>query len=137
MLRVTGTGSSPVDTSDDPFHIETIAGFAIEATGNIDILACTLVDSYNACGGPYGGSNQGNQGNIQAGDDIDVHRNAVVNGTQSPNTPSGAVPEPVPDGLTSAGDLVISNSLTLAAGDYYYDTITIEGGQGALLGGEG
>jgi hypothetical protein len=86
-----------------------------------------LVDSYTSGNGLYGGSNIGSNGNVVAAGTI-TNNGGVINGQQSPNTPSN-LPMPtipsnavnLPVGSSSPGSLYINqaaDSVTLAPGSY-------------------
>jgi len=58
------------------------------------------------------------QGDVQAGSTIIRNGNAVITGTQTPNTPAHLAVVPVPAGATNLGNFVVSGTMSLAAGNY-------------------
>jgi hypothetical protein len=102
---------------------------AIESTAaGVIVGPGAVVDSYSSCDGPYGGANVGSNGHVQAAGTIT--NDGTVLGDLHPSTPSGASAVTPPDGLASAGDLVLGpgDSLVLPAGDYRYDDVFLDSG---------
>jgi hypothetical protein len=93
------------------------------------------VDSYQSNLGAYGGSNVGNQGNVQAGSTITLNGNAVINGSKIPNDPAGLTPVPVPSGAQNLGDLNINGNYNFSAGDYKIGTLNINGNPNVTTSG--
>jgi hypothetical protein len=110
----------------------------------------TITESFDSSGGPFSSLNQGKSGhigsnadlfveststingNITAHDDITLRPDVTVTGGQTQGAPTQTVPAVTPPG-SSLGDKTLADwtILTLAAGTYYYDHLTI--GYGAML----
>ena len=114
-------------------------GNAINAgTGTVTLGAGTLVDSYSSILGPYGGTNVGNNGTVQAAQTI-VYNGGVLNGAGVTWWPPNLSVIPIPSGATNlpigaAGPGMINlnnGTLTLAPGNYVAGNISI-GGPGTL-----
>jgi hypothetical protein len=104
---------------------------AMVATGgNIAINGANFsVDAYNSNSGAYGSGNVSSNGNLEASGNILVTgANPTINGTETSNQTSN-----YPLALTQSaclGNLLINSAdatLALTAGNYYYNTITING----------
>jgi len=119
------------DACDRP-DVPEVAGGVIATTEHVMIHGGAIVDSFNSCNGTYGGPNIGNNGAVYAGTHIQVLSNAVT-GALYANTPSDNTPFPMPEGLTTSGDLFLNGSMSLAPGDYLFHNITLNGG--AVLSG--
>jgi hypothetical protein len=114
----------------------TSPNMAVVATGgNITVAGGALTtDSYNSNNGSYGTGNVSTYGDVEASGKIIVTGGAAtIEGSEYINQASN-----YPLALTqsaSLGNLVISASnytLPLTAGNYYYNTITINGGNFTL-----
>jgi hypothetical protein len=96
--------------------------------------AMSLVDSYQSSLGPYGGTNVGANGTVQAAGSIVVN-GGTIRGTKAPNSSAGLAVVPVPAnatplplGSTSPGSLNIntaSDSITLAPGNYVVANLNV------------
>jgi hypothetical protein len=110
------------------------ADAVIANSGQVFSNAGSRVDSYRSSLGPYGGSNVGNDGTVQAAGSIVVN-GGTINGTTIPNTAAGlaVVPAPanatpLPLGATFPGSLNIntaSDSITLSPGVYVAANINV------------
>jgi hypothetical protein len=106
----------------------------ISNIGGVFLNGGSLVDSYQSSAGPYGGSNVGSAGNVQAATSI-TKNGGVVRGTLTPNSPPhlAVVPVPVgainlPLGSPTPGSLAINDaahSLTLAPGNYVAANVNV------------
>ena len=85
------------------------------------------IDSYSSSAGPYGASNIGNNGNVQAATQITVNSGGVVHGTLYPNDPAGFTPVPTPTTYTNLGNLNIGSNMTFQAGNYLVNTLNVNG----------
>jgi Tfp pilus assembly protein PilX len=85
-----------------------VFNYGIEATSSgckaVDFQGSDYTDSYNSNLGVYGGTNiQASGGNIASNGNVNLGRNAVINGTISvPNTTVGACPDGVTNGSGKA-----------------------------------
>jgi len=68
------------------------------------------------------------QGDVQAGTTIIKNGNAVITGTQTPNTPAHLTVVTPPAGATNLGNFVVSGTVTLAAGNYVASSFNMNGG---------
>jgi Tfp pilus assembly protein PilX len=85
-----------------------VFNYGIEATSSgckaVDFQGSDYTDSYNSNLGVYGGTNlQASGGNIASNGNVNLGRNAVINGTISvPNTTVGACPDGITNGTGKA-----------------------------------
>jgi YD repeat-containing protein len=106
----------------------------IANTANVFSNTGSLVDSYQSSVGPYGGTNIGSNGGVQAAEAI-VHNGGVIHGVQTPDVAADLPVIPVPAGATNLplgsktpGNVDITTSaesLTLAPGNYVAANFTI------------
>jgi RHS repeat-associated protein len=106
----------------------------IANTGNVFSNSGSLVDSYQSSVGPYGGTNIGTSGNVQAAETI-VHNGGIIHGAQTPDVAAGLAVVPVPAGATnlplgsktpgSVDITTAAESLTLAPGSYVVANLTV------------
>lgn len=106
----------------------------IANTGQVFSDSNSLVDSYQSSLGPYGGTNVGSDGNVQAATTI-VPNGGVIHGAETQSDPANLplVPPPagatnLPLGSASPGNLNINNasqSLTLAPGNYVVANVNV------------
>jgi alpha-tubulin suppressor-like RCC1 family protein len=92
------------------------------------------VDSYESSLGPYGGSNVGDQGDVQSGTTIAAN-GGVIHGAEIQNTPAGlgVIPAPagaknLPLGSAAPGSVNINTaaqSITLAPGNYVVANLNV------------
>ena len=89
--------------------------------------ANSLVDSYASSQGPYGGTNVGTQGDVQAATNIVVNSGATIRGTKVPNSPAGFGVISPPADATDLGVFVLNSgqSVTLNAGNYVASNFTM------------
>lgn len=111
-------------------------GAVVATTGDLLFNSRSRVDSFDSCLGAYGGANMGVNGNVVAGGSITVKNNALITGAQTANTPSDDTPFSGYESLTNEGDLRLTGTLTLPAGDYLFDNVTIES-NASLVGSGG
>lgn len=91
------------------------------ASGDAIVGSGASVGSYSSCGGPLAGAH------VQAFGNVVVSSGANVIGDLLPGTVSEHDSVPLPEGLPFSGDLFVTSgeSLTLAAGDYFYEDVFI------------
>ena len=101
--------------------------FVRATTGNVNVGQYAVVDSYDSCACIYAAV-FGDDALIEAGGSVDIDPNAMVSATVSPGTPNDPTPVAMPAGLTLQGNLEVQSNQTivLAAGDYYYDSVFIK-----------
>jgi hypothetical protein len=75
------------------------------------------------------------QGNVQAASTIVKNGNAIISGTQTPNTPAGLAVVPVPAGATNLGNYVVTGTVTLAAGNYVANSFNMNQGANLVITG--
>ena len=68
------------------------------------------------------------QGDVQAATQIIKNGNAIITGTQTPNTPAHLAVVPVPAEVVQLGNFVVSGTVTLAAGNYVASSFNMNGG---------
>ena len=74
-------------------------------------------------------------GDVQAGSTIIKNGNAVITGTQTPNTPARLAVVPVPAGATNLGNYVVSGTVTLPAGNYRANSFAMNPGSTLIISG--
>jgi hypothetical protein len=67
-------------------------------------------------------------GDVQAAGTIVKNGNAVITGTQTPNSPAHLAVVPVPTGAKNLGNFVVSGNVSLPAGNYVASSFNINGG---------
>lgn len=80
-------------------------------------------------------SNSTVQGDVQAGSTIIKNGNAVITGTQTPNTPAHLAVVPVPAGAKNLGNFVVSGNMSLAAGNYVANSFNMNPGANLTITG--
>lgn len=128
----TGVAAAAVSVAGVP--CTALAEAVIANTGAVFSDSGSLVDSYHSSQGPYGGSNIGSQGAVQAATTI-APNGGVIHGTETQGSPAGLGVVPVPPGATNLplgsptpGSLNINNaaqSITLAPGNYVAANVNV------------
>jgi hypothetical protein len=133
-------------------------GYGVFGIQEIDMNGNTSTDSYDPTQGPYGGSNVSSGGGIATDGTINMVGGATVNGDARWGPEGSTYPTAPPSGGTVTGwvgrldEMVnfpsvsapgagtynsspstINGSVTLAAGTYYVDNITLHGGSTLTL----
>src|SRR6478609_2515595 len=87
-------------SAPQPIPCSALANAATANTGRIVSNQGSLVDSYQSVQGPYGGTNVGTNGNVQAATTI-LNNGGVIQGTKTTGTPAGLAIVPVPAGAAN------------------------------------
>lgn len=103
-------------------------GAAVQATtGDVNVSELALINSYESCDCLYSAVFD-NAVTIQAAGSVNVDASATVNGAVASGVVGDPMPEMIPDGISLLGNLEIraNETVVLAEGDYYYDSIAIK-----------